>query len=72
MLASLSRGIAVAHLAVPCPVVGQEVVREQRDVLGPLAERRKLDRNHAQAVEEVLAEHAGVDGLLRARGWWPR
>ena len=38
----------------------------------PLAQRRHLDRDHVQAVEEVLAEAAVADRLLAGSGWWPR
>ena len=36
----------------------QEVIREQRDVLETLPERRQLDRNDAQAIEQILAERS--------------
>src|SRR5438093_799695 len=38
---------------------------EERDVLAPLGERRDADREHLQAVEEVLAEPALRDRLLQ-------
>ena len=34
----------------------REVRRQRGDVLGPLAQRRQLDREHREAVPEVLAE----------------
>src|SRR5207244_9956604 len=40
-----------------------EVCHEERDVLPPLAKRREMDRDHVQAIEEVLAEHPVSDGL---------
>src|SRR5207247_2503486 len=40
-----------------------EVCHEERDVLPPLAERREMDRDHVQAIEEVLSEHPVSDGL---------
>ena len=58
-------GQAVAHLAVPLPVVGQEVVGQQRDVLRPLAEGGQLDRDHPQAVEQVATQNALIHGFLR-------
>jgi hypothetical protein len=36
--------------------VVEEVLHEERDVLGPLPQRRQLDRDHAESVEEILAE----------------
>ena len=45
------------------------MVDEQRNVLAPLAQRRHLDAQHVEPVEEVLAEAAGADlGLEFARG----
>ena len=46
----------------------QEVVHQQRDVLAPLAQRRKLNRDDVQPVVEVLAEaalahHGGQVGI---------
>jgi hypothetical protein len=49
----------------------EEVLREQLDVLGALAQGRQPDREHAQAVEQVLAQLAVADGHRRldvARG----
>ena len=49
----------------------EEVHRQQRDVLGPVAERRQVDPDHVQAVEEVGAEPAHLDLVLQplvARG----
>ena len=56
---------AVRRLAVVPPVVAQEMVGEQRNVLGPLAQRRQVNRDHAQPVEEVAAQDAAAHGLLR-------
>ena len=41
----------------------EEELRQQRDVLRPLAERRELDREDAEAVVQVLAERLLADGL---------
>ena len=57
--------MGVTRLAVAIPVVGEEVVREQRDVLGSLAQRRQLDRHHTQPVEEILAQNPLVHCVLR-------
>ena len=47
----------------------EEVAREQRDVLAPLAQRRQPQPDHVEAVEEVLAEqplpHARLEVLVR-------
>ena len=44
---------------------------EQRDVVAPLAQRRDVQRHHAQAVEQVLAEaalaHGGVEVAVGGR-----
>ena len=41
-----------------------EVIDQERQVLEPLAQRRRADRDHVEAVVEVLAEAPGLD-LLR-------
>ncbi len=43
----------------------QEVLGEQGDVLLAVAQRRKLEADDVQAVEEVFAEAAFFDGLLQ-------
>ena len=45
-------------------VLGEEVPAEQRNVAAPLAERRQLEPQHAQSVEQVGAEGA----VLHERG----
>ena len=40
----------------------QELLRERRDRLAPLAQRRYRNDERGQAVEEILPEGAGVDG----------
>ncbi len=47
-----------AGLPVPCPVGLQEMLRQQRDVLRPLPERRNPDRHHRQTMIEVLTKLA--------------
>ncbi len=47
------------------PVPLQEVSRQERDVFLALAERRKLQTNHVQPVEKVLAEPAGIDFVFK-------
>ena len=53
-----------ALVAVPDPVRGEEVLREQRDVFRPVAQRGHLDRHHPQPVVEVLPQRARFDGRL--------
>jgi hypothetical protein len=38
-----------------------EVGDQERDVLAPVTERRQVDRDDVQAVEEILAQHAVGD-----------
>src|SRR6478672_332852 len=45
----------------------EEIICEQADILATLAQRRHLDADDVQAVEEVLAELALGDSLLK----WP-
>ena len=40
-----------------------EVIDQGRQVLEPLAQRRRVDRDHVEAVVEVLAEAPGLDLL---------
>ena len=48
--------------------LGQEVLGKQLDVAAALAQRRQLDGEDAQAIEQVLAELAFVDrGLSGSR-----
>src|SRR5918999_1515483 len=49
---------------MPMPVEGEEMISEQRNVFGPLSERRQLDGHHPKAVEEVAPEHSLIDGFL--------
>jgi hypothetical protein len=43
---------------------GDEARRQRTDVTGPLAQRRDAQREHAQPVVEIFAEHAVPHGLL--------
>src|SRR5439155_13831458 len=45
-------------------VQGQEVLRQTRDVLRPLAQRRQGDAEDVEAVQEVLAEPTGAHQLV--------
>ena len=53
---SASSSNPVDALAVLLGVAAEEEARERRDVLAPIAQRRDLDRDHVEAVEEVFAE----------------
>ena len=57
-------GQRLGRVAVPGPVMGQEVRREQRDVVGPLAQRRHVDRHDAQAVVKILAQETRSHGFF--------
>src|SRR5438552_5826858 len=54
-------GDRLLHLAREPP---EQVARERRDVLAPLAQRGEADREDAQAIVEVLAEAAGLHLVL--------
>jgi len=45
--------------------LGEEVLGEELDVLDALAQRRHVQREHLQAVEEIAPQLAGVDGFVR-------
>src|SRR5690242_17374794 len=49
------------RLAIAIGVPAQEVHRELRDVLAPLAERRQVDLDRVETEEQVLTEAAGDD-----------
>ena len=71
---SCSAAIVDAGMVVIVPLGARgellhEVADQQRDVLLAFAQRRHLDREHVQAVEQVAAERALVHHLLRDRGW---
>ena len=61
----LDRPLAEAgHVAlVTLAVVVQEVLHQQRDVVAPLAQRRQVDREHVEPVEQVFAETPLAHGL---------
>ena len=48
--------------AVPGPVGREEVLRQERDVLGPLAQRRDDDRHDAQAIIQVFPQVPALEG----------
>ena len=58
------RGEAGGFGAVFRGVELEEVLSEQGDVFAALTERRKLQHDDVEAVEEVFAEAAVFDGLL--------
>ena len=43
----------------------EEVLGDQRDVVGALAQRRQVDREYVEAIEQVFAQLAGADRLHR-------
>ena len=47
----------------------QEVARQQRDVLAPLAQRRQAQADDVEAMEQVLAERA-LACTRSSRFWW--
>ena len=48
-------------LAALVRVLGEEVIHQQRDVAGTFPQRRHVDGDHIQTVEEVFAEGALLD-----------
>ena len=44
------------RLAEPCAVLLHEVMHEHHDVLGPLAQRRQVHREHVDPVVQILAK----------------
>ena len=48
------------------------VVDQRRNLLAPLAQRRQLQPDDVEAVEEVLAEAAFATSASRGRRWWRR
>jgi hypothetical protein len=60
---AVQRGLGEAGdpLAVLDRVDAHEVVGEQRDVLEAVAQRRDADRDDVDAIEQILAEAAGLD-----------
>ena len=49
-------------------VLGEEVLRQQRDVLAPLAQRRQANRNHVDPIEQIFAEAALGDRFFTDPG----
>ena len=50
-------------------VLADEVLRQQPEIVLPIAQRRQRERDDVEAVEEILAERAGLDrGLEVAVG----
>ena len=50
----------------------EEVLGEQRNVLAPLAQRRHVDGNHVQPIEQILAERLRPSPSSPDRSWSPR
>lgn len=51
------------QLAVTRPVLGQEVVRENRHILGPVSEWREGDRYNSQAIVQAFPQQSCSDSL---------
>src|SRR5690606_39887630 len=47
------------------PVVAEEVLRQERNVLTPLSQRRHREWHYVEAIEEVFAELPVLEGLAR-------
>src|SRR5690348_403686 len=47
------------------PVMSEEVLREHRDVLHTLTQSGKTNRDHPETVEQILAQDALTNRLLR-------
>src|SRR5687767_4302438 len=52
-------------LAMALPIVSEEMVGEERDVLETLPQRREPDWNHPKAIEQVLAQNGLLHRVLR-------
>jgi hypothetical protein len=58
---AVHRALAERHAARP---LGEEMLDQQRHVLAALAERRQVDREDGEAIEEILAETLGRNGFV--------
>ena len=61
---SVSGPEAHVRLAQPLARLAQKERAQVRDLLAPLAQRRHVDADHAQPVEQILAELAFAHALL--------
>ena len=61
---ALQRGLGIGG---QLKTLVQEAARQRQDILAALGEWRHLQLDDAQAVEQVLAEGAGADGLAQRR-----
>ena len=53
------------RMAVPAPVMVEEIVGEHGDVFGALAQCRDLDRHDAQPVVQIVTQQAGTHRCFR-------
>ena len=60
-----SEAISVTRRAAARSLLLEEVHGQQRDVLGPLAQRGQVDPDHVEPVEQVGAESALLDLILQ-------
>ena len=58
-------GDAVKLAIVPCRKLGHEAPHEQRDVVAALAQRRQINTEHVQPIEQVRAKAALFDMLAQ-------
>ena len=70
--ARLSLSIVSMRLRERLRELLDEAPDQQRNVFDALPQRRHVNRKDVQAVEQVLAERALGDPLLRGSGAWPR
>ena len=56
----------------PLEVAAEEVLHQHRDVLAALAQRRQRQRQHVEAVVQVLAELAFRRPAASGRAWCRR
>src|SRR6185369_6507019 len=56
---------AVPHLPMAVPVIGQEMIGEEGDVLLALSQRGEGNRHNSKPVEEIASQGAFIDGFLR-------
>ena len=63
-LERLRREIVHRFIVLTCELV-QKLLRQQRNVTRPAAQRRQIDFHHAQPEKQVLAEFSGFDEFFQ-------
>ena len=56
-------------LAIALRVLPEKVLREQRQVFAPVAQRRQADLDRVQPEQQVLPEPTGRDLFAEVRHW---